>query len=174
MSPPTAKGALVVAWSGMRGIVTLAAALALPAGFPHRDFILLTAFVVVLGTLVIQGLTLRPLLVLLRLPGDGTVEAEIGLARKAALKAAHRRAGARRHAGRRSASSWSTQEALSHAWRGQDPHDAPDNVLRRQVLSKSRRAIDDLRSTGAIGDDAYRRVEDELDWLELSAQPGPR
>ena len=100
MSPPTAKGALVVAWSGMRGIVTLAAALALPAGFPHRDFILLTAFVVVFGTLVIQGLTLRPLLVLLRLPGDGTVEAEIRLARKAALKAALAELEQRRHAGR--------------------------------------------------------------------------
>jgi CPA1 family monovalent cation:H+ antiporter len=52
------KAALVVGWSGMRGIVTLAAALALPDGFPYRPFILLTAFTVVLGTLVLQGLTL--------------------------------------------------------------------------------------------------------------------
>ena len=101
MSPPSAKGALVVAWSGMRGIVTLAAALALPDGFPHRDFILLTAFVVVLGTLAIQGLTLRPLLLLLRLPGDGTVETEIRLARKAAPEGGHRGAPERQYAGRR-------------------------------------------------------------------------
>jgi CPA1 family monovalent cation:H+ antiporter len=46
----------------MRGIVTLAAALALPAGFPSRDLIVLTAFSVVLGTLLIHGLTLKGLL----------------------------------------------------------------------------------------------------------------
>ena len=170
MSPPSPRGALVAAWSGMRGIVTLAAALALPADFPHRDFILLTAFVVVFGTLVIQGLTLRPLLLLLRLPEDGTVEAEIRLARKAALKAAiaeleHDETPAAQRL------KLEYEEALGHAWRGQDPHDAPDNVLRLQVVSKSRRAIDDLRRAGTIGDEAYRRVEDELDWLELSAQP---
>src|SRR4051794_19719860 len=69
---PTAGGALVVGWAGMRGIVTLAAALALPPAFPYRDFILVTAFVVVLGTLLVQGLTLRPLLRLLRLPKEDT------------------------------------------------------------------------------------------------------
>src|SRR5213078_2239191 len=53
---------LVISWAGMRGIVTLAAALALPEGFPYRDLIVLTAFSVVLGTLVIQGLTLKPLM----------------------------------------------------------------------------------------------------------------
>ena len=154
----------------MRGIVTLAAALALPAGFPHRDFILLTAFVVVLGTLVIQGLTLRPLLLLLRLPRDGIVETEIRLARKAALKAAMAELeNDDTPAAQRLKLEYA--EALDHAWRGQDPRDTPDNALRRQALGKSRRAIHELRSTGAIGDDAYRRVEEELDWLELSARP---
>ena len=57
MLRPTVGSGLVVSWAGMRGIVSLAAALALPAGFPFRDLILLTAFSVVLGTLVIQGLT---------------------------------------------------------------------------------------------------------------------
>jgi monovalent cation/hydrogen antiporter len=168
ISPPTVKGALVVAWSGMRGIVTLAAALALPADFPQRDFLLLTAFVVVLGTLLIQGLTLRPLLSFLHLPKDHTVEAEIGLAREAALKAAKMEL--------KSDESPAAQrlrleygEALSQARRGRNPRDTPDNALRRRVLAKSRRAIQDLRSTGAIGDDAYRLVEEELDWLELSA-----
>ncbi len=51
--PPTAKGGLVVSWSGMRGIVSLAAALALPANFPERDLIQFVSFVVVFGTLVI-------------------------------------------------------------------------------------------------------------------------
>jgi NhaP-type Na+/H+ or K+/H+ antiporter len=57
-----AKNGILIGWSGMRGIVTLAAAMALPPGFPYRDFIQLTAFAVVVGTLLIQGLTLRPLL----------------------------------------------------------------------------------------------------------------
>lgn len=78
----------MVGWAGMRGIVTLAAALALPVGFPYRDFILLTAFTVVLGTLVVQGLTLGPLLLWLRLPVDNKVLEELATARGAALEAA--------------------------------------------------------------------------------------
>jgi monovalent cation/hydrogen antiporter len=65
MMAPTVKGGLVVSWCGMRGIVTLVAALALPNGdvgpaFPFRDLIVFVAFSVVLGTLLLQGLTLRP------------------------------------------------------------------------------------------------------------------
>ena len=171
-SPPTTKGALLIAWSGMRGIVTLAAALALPADFPHRDFILLTAFVVVFGTLVIQGLTLRPLLLLLRLPRDRTVETELSLAREAALKAAITELESDDTPAARRLTLEYTQ-ALDQARRGGDPHDTPDNALKRQMLGKSRRAIHDLRRTGVIGDEAYRRVEEELDWLELSARPTP-
>src|SRR5262245_57488556 len=59
---PTVAGGLLVSWCGMRGLVTLATAFALPPGFPGRDLIVLSAFCVVLGTLVIQGFTLRPLL----------------------------------------------------------------------------------------------------------------
>jgi monovalent cation/hydrogen antiporter len=166
------KGALLIGWSGMRGIVTLAAALALPADFPHRDFILLTAFVVVFGTLVIQGPTLRPLLRWLRMPRDTTVETELGLARQAALKAAITEIdGDDTPAAQRLRLEYG--EALSQARRGRDPHDSPDNALKRRVLGKSRHAIDHLRRTGVIGDEAYRRVEEELDWLELSARPSP-
>jgi CPA1 family monovalent cation:H+ antiporter len=63
-------------------------------------------------------------------------------------------------------------EALAVASRGQDPHHILDNALRWRVLSATRHSLDDLRRTGAIGDDAFRRVEEELDWLELSARPG--
>ena len=78
----------------MRGTVTLAAALALPTGsravapFPYRDLIVVTAFGVVLGTLVVQGLTLRPLLLRLRLEDDGMVDREVRFARIEALRAA--------------------------------------------------------------------------------------
>ena len=64
----------------MRGIVTLAAAYALPSGFPNRDLILLTAFSVVVGTLVVQGLTLRPLIRLLDLRDDDPVDREVRMA----------------------------------------------------------------------------------------------
>ena len=67
-------GAIVLGWSGMRGLITLATAFALPQQFPGRDLIVLCAFCVVLGTLVIQGCTLRPLMRLLRFEDDGAVE----------------------------------------------------------------------------------------------------
>ena len=88
MLRPTVGSGLVISWSGMRGIVTLAAALALPADFPFRDLVVLTAFSVVLGTLVIQGLTLKPLLLALDLRDDDPVGHEVGIARERALGAA--------------------------------------------------------------------------------------
>ncbi|MFC4453699.1 sodium:proton antiporter [Deinococcus sonorensis] len=166
-APLTLRGGLVIGWAGMRGIVTLAAAAALPADFPHRDFMQLTAFVVVLGTLVVQGLTLRPLLAFLRLPPDTVIEMEVRLARKMALKAAMRTLD-----GDDSAAAQRLQleyrEQLSRAWIGEDPHDSPDNALRRQTVGAARQAIHELRRSGKIGDDAYHLVQEELDWLELS------
>src|ERR1700736_3621088 len=75
-----------VVW--MRGIVTLAAALALPDTFPYRDLLLFTAFCVVLGTLILQGLTLRPLMMALKFADDRVVEAEVRLARTEIARAA--------------------------------------------------------------------------------------
>jgi CPA1 family monovalent cation:H+ antiporter len=170
MSAPTAKSGLVISWSGMRGIVTLAAAMALPAHFPYRDVIQLTAFVVVLGTLLIQGLTLRPLLALLRFPADATVETELQLARKVALKAGMSALETDESpAARRLRLEY--DEALAQAREGGDMRDTHDNELRRRVVAASRGAIADLRSADSIGDDAYRLAEEELDWLELSARP---
>jgi CPA1 family monovalent cation:H+ antiporter len=51
-------GAAVLSWAGVRGVVTLALALSVPAGFPGRDFILVTAFAVIVGTVLVQGTTL--------------------------------------------------------------------------------------------------------------------
>jgi CPA1 family monovalent cation:H+ antiporter len=169
--PATAKEAFAVGWSGMRGVVTLAAAIALPADFPHRDFIQLTAFVVVLGTLVLQGLTLRPLLQLLKLPADTVVETELAWARKVALKAAMTALGDdATPAAQRLRAEYA--EALGRAKLGGDARETPDNLVRRGVIKASREAVADLRSAGAIGDNAYRRMEEELDWLELSAGEG--
>jgi NhaP-type Na+/H+ or K+/H+ antiporter len=72
----------------MRGLITLATAFALPQQFPGRDLIVLYAFCVVLGTLVIQGCTLRPLMRLLRFEDDGAVARELSRARVAVMQAA--------------------------------------------------------------------------------------
>jgi monovalent cation/hydrogen antiporter len=61
LQPSIASG-IVVSWAGMRGIVSVAAAMALPDAFPYRDLLVLASFCVVLGTLVLQGLTLKPLM----------------------------------------------------------------------------------------------------------------
>src|SRR6185295_9180785 len=87
MLRPTFGSGLVISWAGMRGIVTLAAALALPPAFPFRDLIVLTAFSVVLGTLALQGLTLKSLLRALNLQDDDPVGHELGVARERALRA---------------------------------------------------------------------------------------
>ncbi len=64
----------VISWAGMRGVVTLAAALLLPEDIANRDIILLAAFAVVVGTLLIQGLTLPALVRVLRLPSPDPAE----------------------------------------------------------------------------------------------------
>src|SRR6185295_16570709 len=86
MLRPSVGSGLVISWAGMRGIVSLAAALALPLGFPFRDLIVLTAFSVVLGTLVIQGMTLGPFLRALNLHDDDPVGREVCAARGRALQ----------------------------------------------------------------------------------------
>src|SRR5512138_2083687 len=90
---PMARTGVVLSWAGMRGIVTLAAAFALPntlpdgSPFPYRDLILLCAFAVVVGTLVAQGLTLRPLIAALRLRAPDPVAKEVRKGRAEALRA---------------------------------------------------------------------------------------
>jgi monovalent cation/hydrogen antiporter len=193
----TARGAAVVGWCGMRGTVTLAAALALPTGtdggspFPYRDLILVTAFGVVLGTLVLQGLTLRPLLLRLRLEDDGTVDREVRLARVESLRAAVEAcaacpgadtAGLVRHryelqlrraewvfAGDSADVSDGTPEdsaATPAAAAGTGGRDT-DAAVVRAATDAQRRRLMALRADGTIGDAAFQRVEEELDWAEL-------
>ena len=67
--PPPWQYPTVIAWAGMRGVVTLAAVFLLPADTPHRPALVMVAFVVTVGTLLIQGLTLPAVVRLLRLEG---------------------------------------------------------------------------------------------------------
>jgi monovalent cation/hydrogen antiporter len=79
---------MIVAWAGMRGSVSLAAALALPTDFPQRDLVLFLTFAVIFTTLVLQGLTLPALIRRFGVRDDGADEREDLLGRRAAVAAA--------------------------------------------------------------------------------------
>jgi Na+/H+ antiporter len=185
-SPPWRYPAFI-AWNGMRGAVTIAAALLIPletdagAPFPERDLVVFFAFAVVLGTLVVQGLSLPPVIRALRLEADdGGAEAEEALARVRAAEAALERLD------ELVSESWvldDTAERLRGAYRFRidrfsarvDP-DGDGKIekrsvkyqrLRRELIEAERHAVVELRNTGEISDEVMRRVERDLD-LEVS------
>jgi len=170
---PTVEGGIVVSWCGMRGIVTLAAAYALPEGFPYRDLMLLTAFAVVLGSLVIQGLTLRPLISALKLRDENPVASEVARARAVAYRAALDEI---------DGDPSEEAEILRLEYRALllraegDPDggvatgELPADPLRRRAIGAARRSLLRLRQSETIGDDAFHQLEEEFDWAELSAQ----
>ncbi|MBR1121593.1 sodium:proton antiporter [Bradyrhizobium lablabi] len=169
---PTLQSGIVVSWCGMRGIVTLAAAFALPEAFPARDIILFTAFAVVLGTLVVQGLTLRPLILALGLKDEDPVAAEASHARAVGYRAALEEI---------DGDSSDVAEILRLEYRTMllriesDPAGGialaglPADPLRRRAIAAARRAVLQLRFAEEIGDDAFHLLEEELDRAELSA-----
>lgn len=179
------RAAAVVGWCGMRGIVTLAAALALPGrggdgpAFPYRDLIVFTAFGVVLGTLVVQGLTLRLLLRALRLEDDGLVEREVRLARVESLRAA---LAATRDLPLDELSGLLRRryELLLRRAEGGAGADGAGGAagaaadggagVARAATAAARRRLVALRADGTIGDAAFQRLEQELDWEELDLQ----
>jgi len=170
MLRPTVGSGLVISWAGMRGIVTLAAALALPAGFPARDAIVLTAFSVVLGTLLIQGLTLKTLLRALDLHDGDPVAAEVTAARARVLEAAL--------ADLRSGDSAAVDLVrkdfkirLGSAARNEGPpgfFGSGYEAAYRKALQTARRTLLAIRDSGEIGDDAFHTLENDLDWMEAS------
>jgi Na+/H+ antiporter len=165
----TTGNAAVVAWCGMRGTVSLAAALALPAGFPRRDLVLFIAFGVVVGTLVIQGLTLRPLMRWLGLEQDDAVDREVRLARQETTRAA---AAAMDGPGNGSDISRLLRQIYESRLAGAGPENSAGSageILRRAVTAQRRRLVE-LRDDGTIGDDAFHRVEEDLDWAELNSE----
>jgi CPA1 family monovalent cation:H+ antiporter len=179
---PTAGYPLVVAWSGMRGAVSLAAALAIPlttdAGtpFPHRDLIIFLTFCVILGTLVVQGLTLPAVIRATHLEPDHRDETEDAKARIKAADAAVAR----------------LEELLGEDWVREDTAERMRGLysfrrnrfasrfdadsdgaieeqsqnyqrLRRELLQAERAAIVDLRREGTISADVERRLQRDLD-----------
>jgi len=182
---PPWRPKIVLAWSGMRGAVSLAAALALPlttdagAPFPDRELIVFLTFSVILGTLVIQGLTLPGLIRLLGLEDDRLAEkedtkarihaAEAGLARLEELvdedwvreDTAERLRGAYDFRRSRFQARFDTTDDGSIEQRSTD-----FQRLRRELLEAERAAILALRREGRIGDDVMRRVVRDLDLEE--------
>ncbi len=170
MLRPTVGSGLVIAWAGMRGIVSLATALALPPSFPHRGLIVFTAFSVVLGTLVVQGLTLKPLLRVLALKDDDPVGRERRTARNRALQA-----------GLAALAQTSSPQAdavarefAAHLAGEEDAVDGTADVrsehamLHHEALRAAREAVLGMRASDEIGDDAFHEIEEELDWLEMA------
>ena len=171
--PPTFAGGLVISWAGMRGIITLAAALALPdapgSEFPYRDLIVLTAFAVVFGTLVLQGLTLKPLIRLLRLEDDDPVGREVEAARGRALEAALSSIGEDESPAAEAVRLELTEHLGAHGGSREEvgeAHASHEDVHRR-ALEAARRTVLAMRDRDEIGDDAFHRLEEELDRVEV-------
>ena len=168
---PTLGQGVVVAWSGMRGLVTLATAFALPEGFPQRDLLVLTAFGTVLATLVVQGLTLAPLIRWLELhrledPGLSLRDARLALARtgldQIEVGNAH------------------DDLSLGDLYRiksGGAPDPAVTDRLQgyRQLglatVEAQRRALARMLDEQSIDIDSFYVLQEEIDWRELTLLP---
>jgi CPA1 family monovalent cation:H+ antiporter len=171
MLRPTVGSGLVIAWAGMRGIVTLVAALALPGDFPFRDLIVFTGFSVVLGTLVIQGLTLKALLGALDLRDNDPVGQELAAARERALRAGlaclDRHDSPAGDAVREEFTAHLT--AADDAGHGESAARDAHGDIHREAVRAARHAVLAMRASDEIGDDAFHRMEEELDWLEMAS-----
>ncbi|MFF6997238.1 Na+/H+ antiporter [Streptomyces sp. NPDC008313] len=153
---PSWKGPFVIAWAGMRGVVSLAIAFSIPLTvhgqdpFPERNLILFLTFTTVIGTLVVQGLTLPPLIRMLRLPGrDAQAET---------LAEANAQAQASRAAEER------LEELLADERNVLPP---PLAERLRTVLERRRNAVWERLGavnpvTGESADDTYRRLSREM------------
>jgi CPA1 family monovalent cation:H+ antiporter len=186
VSAPTAKGIFVIGWTGMRGVLSLAAALSLPYTLPNgepfaqRNLILFLTFSIILVTLVLQGLSLPPLIRALGLTGSHEEEHEELTARRillqrvlVSLRSELGSAGDddQRHdiedlihvyehrleATRNPSIEKPSANAAHHSRRGQ---------LRLDALAIERSALLDLRDRGIVSDDVLRRLEYEIDLSE--------
>jgi CPA1 family monovalent cation:H+ antiporter len=167
----------VSGWAGMRGAVSLAAALALAPDFEQRDLLIFLTFAVILATLVIQGLTLPGLIRLLRVQDDGKEEHEELKGRLLATKAAlarideleqeewtrddtiERMRGAYRYRKRRLAA----RAGMADDDEGYEDRSTAYQTIVREVLEAQRREIIRLRNAGTISNDVMHRLERELD-----------
>ncbi len=169
--PATIRQATLAGWCGMRGLVTLATAFALPPDFPQRDIVVLAAFAVVLATLVAQGLTLVPLIRWLGL--DRTAD---GIRELTKLRAHIAKAGLMKLEGadgpeaellrtkfrlEKHASLHETGAAALATYRG----------LALEAINAQRLTLEELRAENRLTVDEYNLFLEEIDWRELSVLP---
>ncbi len=176
---PGWRNVTVVAWAGMRGVVSLAAALALPVDFPERSLIQFLTFTVIITTLVLQGLTLPWLIRVLGIKaGDGQLEEE-RQARLVAAQAAVDRIDQleQEHVGHGELIEH-LRETYAHRTEHIDisdgtPRDEAEQELlehrtiRRKVIDAEREAVIEMRDRGELSDEVMRRLERDLDLEEL-------
>ncbi len=182
--PPTARQVFIVGWTGMRGVVSLAAALALPvalangAPFPRRNLIVFLTFCVIVVTLALQGVTLPPLIRLLKLTGTAKPNCEEQEARRLVTEAAlsHLEEARTRDENEYAelyddlASHYRQRLAnLNHS----DAKETENTVHERYVeltletLRVERETAIRLRDEGRINDEVLRRLERGLDLNEV-------
>ena len=169
IEPATLRQGVLVGWAGMRGLITLATAFALPGDFPQRDVVVLTAFGVVLATLIVQGLTLAPLIRLLKLDRMESLEEELAAARVGLADAGAATLDGQANA---EAERW----RLNYAVYRDAASGCPERWLRYRdlglaTIAAERDALDRMRDTHAIGAEAYETLQEGLDWRELSLLP---
>lgn len=181
------RNALVVGWTGMRGGVSLAAALAVPAvlangtAFPERNLIIFLAFCVILATLIVQGLSLSPLIRLLGLQGDSVIKQEAGKARLAITKAALTRLDElaqedwvpEQHVARlRTYYQHKIRTLAAYAGKSEEEregikeHMTSYQRLRQEILQAERMTIIRLRNEDKINDEVLHQLEREIDLEE--------
>jgi CPA1 family monovalent cation:H+ antiporter len=183
---PAWRNVVIVAWSGMRGVVSLAAALALPATtasggrFPGRDLLVFLTFAVILGTLVGQGLTLAPLVKWLGVRPDRHEEKEeiktrIALAEAAQLRIAQLAQEARLPEAAVNALRAKYDDRLAHltdeqahvlGWSSRREELVASRRLRREALAAERRKLLELRHRGEVADELLHKLQHELDLEE--------
>jgi len=166
---PSIRVGVLVSWCGMRGLVTLATAFSLPPQFPQREVIVLSAFTVVLGTLVLQGFTIRPLIACLRIAKDTSLDTEVAETRRALLSAALRALD--QESGAAVEEVRAELVALRNGSIGRASPSTPNGALRRRALAAERHLLNEWRREGRIFEDVYHHLEDELDRAELHVSP---
>jgi CPA1 family monovalent cation:H+ antiporter len=189
---PAWQHVTIVGWTGMRGVVSLAAALALPlrmkdsSAFPGRDLILFLTFVVILVTLVLQGLTLPPLIRWLGVEDDGAAEQEERVARLKANQAALARLDEMAVADQVSALTLQRlrdeyEDRIRQLEAFEAAHNTGGNPLfsseyekiLHAALKVERRTLIQLRNDRIINDETLRRIQRDIDLAEARLKPAP-
>lgn len=179
---PPWQAVVIAGWTGMRGVVSLAAALSLPvataggAPFPARDLIIFLTFTAILATLVLQGLTLPPLIRWLAVGEDKTPEREEQHARVEIAKAGVARVDAlteervlpahQVHPVRQELVDRLRQLTRTDA-RGPESSSDVMQQIRREAIAAQREQLVELRNREVIGDDVLHRIQHELDIEEM-------